>query len=1132
MMRHTLTKISLLICFGLMSWAQAKDVVLSTDPGNTKAAFAINDIKEALVARGHRISIAKDTELRIVLATLDDKDLLAGVKPLPQGLKPEGFALRKTSKEAVTTFWVIGADEAGVMYGGLELAEVISIGGLAAVKDDQQNPYMPKRGTKFNCPLDLRTPSYSCMSDAAQHNIKEMWSWNFWTDAIDHLARFRYNHVSLWSLHPFPSMVKVPGYEDVALDDVLRSTIQFNERYSGLGIGLVDDKMLSQTETLYSMTIDEKIDFWRRVIAYAKSRNVEFWIITWNIFTYGAEGKYGIDNNIDNPNTRDYFRKSVKAMVQTYPDLAGIGLAPGENMRKHTVEQKEGWVFETYGQGILDAVAEDPDRKIMFIHRQHDTGVDTVLNHCKPLIDHPNVEFIFSFKYAKAHVYSALTMPYHQEFVKTLRDVGNVKTTWTMRNDDVFYFRWGAPDFVRPFIKNVPHDVSKGFYLGSDNYIWGREFLSTEPDTPRQIELDKHWYHWMLWGRLGYNPEITNDRFIGILQQRFPQVNAGDLFTAWQEASMVYPKTTGLHWVMFDMQWYIEGCKGAQRFSKTKSGWHDINSFIALDPLSTTGYQSVSDYGKNPDADGVTPVDVSNQIHAHADKALSLVAGMKHGGDKELRLTLGDIRTIATMGKHYAHKIRGAAELAVYRENNDAARQQRAIAELQQAAKYWRYYVASAMERYTNPLWMNRSGHSDWRKFMAEALLDIEKAGGTAKISSFKPTPGGTILEAEDASVSSGKSANDAAGFTGSGYVDFDPQAKASSITWTFDAPKAGLYTMEFRYALEEGQYPVAVTVNGNSQGDIVFWNTGGNATWAWDRINVQLDKGRNQIKLAADRPLARLDHLNLLCEVDPSIVKDSDACKDAWRGMHKFTASRYQFRYIEPIASLPKVFIYGDSISIGYTEYVRAALDDKACVYRLHQNGGASGGFVQNMERLRKTMFQPGLKQGWDFDWDVIHFNVGLHDLKYVANGKLDKEKGKQVASLETYENNLRSIIKYLKSQYPQAKLVFCSTTPVPEGEPGRIVGDAERYNQVAYKVLKDHQDIRINDLHTFSIPVQEEYAAGPGDVHYKAEGSRLQGMEVARAIVDVLGIEPGDCPSVEVITDRFKQYEGAIKR
>jgi len=42
--------------------------------------------------------------------------------------------------------------------------------------------------------------------------------------------------------------------------------------------------------------------------------------------------------------------------------------------------------------------------------------------------------------------------------------------------------------------------VSRGYYYGSDGYVWGREFLSTEPQTPRQLDMDKHWYHWMLWG--------------------------------------------------------------------------------------------------------------------------------------------------------------------------------------------------------------------------------------------------------------------------------------------------------------------------------------------------------------------------------------------------------------------------------------------------------------------------------------------------------------------------------------------------------------------------------------------------------------------------------------------------------
>lgn len=254
------------------------------------------------------------------------------------------------------------------------------------------------------------------------------------------------------------------------------------------------------------------------------------------------------------------------------------------------------------------------------------------------------------------------------------------------------------------------------------------------------------------------------------------------------------------------------------------------------------------------------------------------------------------------------------------------------------------------------------------------------------------------------------------------------------------------------------------------------------------------------------------------------------DKCKNAWLKLCKSATKRYQFRYIEPIGSLPKVFIYGDSISIGYTEYVRASLKDKACVFRLHENGSSSNEFIQKMEAMRQAMFQPYLSQGWNFEWDVIHFNVGLHDLKYVVDGKLDKQNGKQVSSLEIYENNLRSIINYLKTNYPKVKLIFATTTPVPEGEKGREVGDAKRYNMIALKVLKDHKDIILNDLHEFSIPVLEEFAIRPGNVHYKPEGSRIQGIEVARVISDIIGIKPTICPSVGIIQERFNSYKGKI--
>ena len=164
---------------------------------------------------------------------------------------------------------------------------------------------------------------------------------------------------------------------------------------------------------------------------------------------------------------------------------------------------------------------------------------------------------------------------------------------------------------------------------------------------------------------------------------------------------------------------------------------------------------------------------------------------MKHNGDKELRLTMGDIQSISYMGKYYAHKIRGAAELAVFRENKDKSRKKRSIVELQKAAQYWRLYVSSAMERYTNPIWMNRVGHSDWRGYMKEVLLDIKIAGGKeTKMASLPATSGGEILEAEEAIITNGNTSTEATGFTGNGFVEFDSKAKTSAATWNYQGSR------------------------------------------------------------------------------------------------------------------------------------------------------------------------------------------------------------------------------------------------------------------------------------------------------------------------------------------------------
>src|SRR5207344_2245580 len=102
--------------------------------------------------------------------------------------------------------------------------------------------------------------------------------------------------------------------------------------------------------------------------------------------------------------------------------------------------------------------------------------------------------------------------------------------TWlTVRDDDIYSFRWGNPEYARAFVKNMPGpDKVAGFYMGPDGYVWGREFLSTEPETPRELVISKRWYSFMLWGRLSYEPDLPDTLFRSTIAQRFPELAAGN----------------------------------------------------------------------------------------------------------------------------------------------------------------------------------------------------------------------------------------------------------------------------------------------------------------------------------------------------------------------------------------------------------------------------------------------------------------------------------------------------------------------------------------------------------------------------------------------------------------------------
>jgi hypothetical protein len=722
----------------------APRAVIGLEDRAAPVIFAANDIEAALRKRKYqverveewRLDEAKRADLVVRFAVVQPAD-----DPQFGKLAPEGFLLRNVPLENHRELVVLSMDTAGAMYGGLELAEQIRVNGVDGVEDTDRNPYMPLRGTKFNIPLDLRTPSYTDMGDSAQANIATVWDFDFWRAYLDQLARDRYNMVSLWNLHPFPSMVKVPGYPDIALDDVWRSKARFAEDYSTRTTDIVTPDMLANREIVRKLGIDQKIGFWRRVMQYAHDRNIAVYVITWNVYTYGTGGKYGITDALDNPKTVDYFRASVREMFRTYPLLAGIGLTAGENMGDASAyyrggtdsfDAKEDWLMATYGQGVLDAARAEPQRQFRLIHRQHESRAQDIAKTFQPVIAQPNVDFVFSFKYAQAHALSSTTQTFHRGYLESL---GNLRTLWTIRNDDALMLRWAAPDFVRDFVKNIPYGKSQGFYFGSDMWVWGREYLSRRPTSPRQLEIDKHWLHFLLWGRLGYDPTLDDARLAALVGQRFPGVDGGKLLAAWQDASMIYPLVTGFHWANFDFQWYIEACRSRPDPAKTASGFHSVETFInqpvhpGTDNLTIPQYVTGVTSGSMPA--GTTPLQVADRIEASAAAANRLLLQVRfpiRTNSAELAETTNDIARMTELGRYYAAKIRGATGLALYRATRDPRHQSLAVKNLEAAAQAWDAYADLVQKAYGPAFWTNRVGRVDWQELTAEVHHDIEIA--------------------------------------------------------------------------------------------------------------------------------------------------------------------------------------------------------------------------------------------------------------------------------------------------------------------------------------------------------------------------------------------------------------------
>jgi len=185
----------------------------------------------------------------------------------------------------------------------------------------------------------------------------------------------------------------------------------------------------------------------------------------------------------------------------------------------------------------------------------------------------------------------------------------------------------------------------------------------------------------------------------------------------------------------------------------------------------------------------------------------------------------------------------------------------------------------------------------------------------------------------------------------------------------------------------------------------------------------------------------------------------------------------------------LPKVLLLGDSIREGYAPLVAKKLDGIAEIVQPKENGGDSANTLKFIDKW--------IEAGKPV---IVHFNCGLHDLKFSKKTSTFQVPG------DDYEKNLKTIAERLQKATPH--VVFATTTPIIDerhaarkADFDRFDKDVKAYNERAVKVMLE-LGIPVDDLNRIVQVGDPSVMLGKDGTHYTKEGSDRLAEAVADSI------------------------------
>lgn len=719
--------IIVLLC---ISTSQAVNVsfICEIQPGQP-VKHGLEKVEQALQSSGVSCSTGGRGDILFVIdlagKTSTGSKILKSLQIAPT-TAAESLLVRNTSWKGTRTLLVSGADERGLMYALLDIADRIAWSQqpdnpLSEISDVSEQPYVSERASSM---YTMNKANFESFFYDEKH----------WERYLDMLAANRFNTFALlfgyenngYFSPPYPQFFDVQDFPDIHV------------------VGVTKDRQQRNTRML------------KQIIRMTHDRGMNFTLGIWDhVYRGGVQGSNeratkptpDVIWGLTEDNLTDYSMAALTKFVKAFPEIDAIQFRMhGESGLKRS-EMQNFWVsiyevmLENAPQMRFDARAKNFPHDL--IDKALDMGVDMRI--CtKYWMEQMGLPF------HPTHVPPQNQHDRRHGYADMLRYPKRYDMHWRLWNSGTTrVLLWGDPEYARRFAESTHLYDGQGFEISDPLTTKGQDhphdmevFSILNPKYKYyDWEFERQWHFFQVFGRIGYNPNTPAEVWQKQFEKRFGKDAAPHVEKALHLASGVLPMI-------------VSYCHPYNHFPTTR-GWAekqrqgDLPSYAKVEGTDTQQFLSPADAAKciieatdsakrSPEQSSKWFAKISSKIMEQVNLAENKIGNQKNN---EFISTMTDMKILANLAMYHSHRSVAGLNYALYTQSNDLNALEDAIAHESRAVQSWQQIVDSAGDVYDFDLRFGRrtaglSGH--WRDELKQLQSGLQKL--ITQRDQYKPT--------------------------------------------------------------------------------------------------------------------------------------------------------------------------------------------------------------------------------------------------------------------------------------------------------------------------------------------------------------------------------------------------------